>query len=65
MEVPTSSGRMQSSYPRAVDLRKKASDTFVGWNKRGYLWKKLHKEANKLPGGGQGGSEAVEYAGNC
>ncbi len=41
---------MWSSYPRAVNSRKKKPDTFVEWNKRGYLWKKVHKGWKELPG---------------
>jgi hypothetical protein len=34
--------------------------TFVEWNKRGYIWKKLHGSRKEIPGSVEVGSKAVE-----
>jgi hypothetical protein len=46
---PRAQGRLLPSYRRAANTRKKKPDTFVEWNKRGYLWKKVHNGWKELP----------------
>jgi hypothetical protein len=39
----------------------KATGTFVGWNKRGYMWKKGQRRRKELPGSVEKGSNTVEF----
>lgn len=66
-------GRMLAEVPAAESLecqpcyRKQAErgweqdGTFVEWNKRGYVWKKLQEGGKELPGSIEEGSNAVEF----